>query len=81
MKTVSFAEPLAVAAADSLRHAAVSARIRAQQTGVPLVVWKNGKVTQLALDSNRPKSVRRSRSTLGKTLTPPASGKVTLKSR
>lgn len=80
MKTVSFAEPLAVAAADSLRYASASALILAQQTGVPLVVWKNGKVTQLALDSSRPKSVRRSRSTLGKTPTQPASGKVTLKS-
>jgi len=80
MKTVSFAEPLAVAAADSLRHASASALILAQQTGVPLVVWKNGKVTQLALDSSRPKSVRRSLSTLRKTPTQPASGKVTLKS-
>jgi hypothetical protein len=42
-----FNEPLQVAAADSLRRAASVARALAKRSGLPLVVWKDGKVTYL----------------------------------
>ena len=51
MKNPRFDEPLSKAAADSLRRAAKLAQSRAQETKVPLVIWKDGKVTQVPVSS------------------------------
>ncbi len=51
MKNPRYDEPLSKAAADSLRQAAKLARKRAQETKVPLVIWKDGKVTQVRVSS------------------------------
>jgi hypothetical protein len=48
MKRPNFDEPLPKAAAKSLRRAAKIARERSAQTGVPLVVWKNGRIAYLS---------------------------------
>ena len=47
MKRTKFDAPLSIAAARSLRRAAQVARDRALQGGVPLVVWRNGRVVHL----------------------------------
>ena len=47
MTKAKFDEPLAKAAAESLRHAAKAARERAAQTTGFLVVWKNGRVARI----------------------------------
>ncbi len=47
MTKAKFDEPLAKAAAESLRRAAKTARDRAAQTTGFLVVWKNGRVARI----------------------------------
>jgi hypothetical protein len=53
MKTKFSELPLHVAAARSLRRASKAAMRRAEETQVPLVIWKNGKVTRVPLAKNR----------------------------
>jgi hypothetical protein len=53
MKPTSFDEPLTLAAADSLRRAAKMARERAAETNVPLVLWKNGRVTHVKVSASK----------------------------
>jgi len=53
MKRKGFDAPLHVAAARSLRRAAKAARERAAQTGVPLVLWKNGRVSYVPVSAPR----------------------------
>jgi hypothetical protein len=55
MKRTDFNTPLHVAAARSLRRAAKAARERAAQTGVPLVLWKNGRVTHVPVSPMKPR--------------------------
>jgi hypothetical protein len=55
MSADSFDEPLAEAAADSLRRAAKAARERARQTKVPLVFWKDGRVVYVRVTGSSPK--------------------------
>ena len=54
MKRPSFDEPLSVAAARSLRRAAKAARELAAKTGVPLVLWKNGRVIYVPVSPTKP---------------------------
>jgi hypothetical protein len=49
MKTEAAELPLHLAAARSLRRASKAALRRAEETQVPLVIWKDGKIARIPL--------------------------------
>lgn len=57
--TSRYNEPLAKAAADSLRRAVKVACEKARATGTPLAVWKSGRVVQVPVERNPRKARRR----------------------
>lgn len=59
MSKSRFSQPLATAAADSLRRAGKIARERARETGVPLVIWRDGRVVYVPVGKVAAKSRRR----------------------
>lgn len=58
MTKAKFDEPLAKAAAESLRRAAQAARERAAQTTGFLVVWKNGRVARIPVTKQEKRGAR-----------------------
>lgn len=59
MSKPDFNQPLAQAALDSLRRAAKIALERTRETGVPLVMWKDGRVVHVPVGKVATKSRRR----------------------
>jgi hypothetical protein len=59
MSKPDFNQPLTQAALDSLRRAGKIARKGARATGVPLVVWKDGRVVHVPVGKAATKSRRR----------------------